>query len=332
MAELLRQFPKCSLGYFPTPITELTRLTSFLNGPKVFVKRDDHTGLAFGGNKIRKLEFLCGHALSLQSDTVVTAGAIQSNHCRLTAAAAARLGLGCHLLLGGHEPAKNDVNGNLLLDYLLGVEIHWTGDKRKGEDLELICEELRRKDKKPYMIPYGGSNQIGALGYVSAMIETMTQLKEMNLSIDAIIFPTSSGGTQAGLLVGAAITNFKGKLIGIRIDKDPHLGSSFGAHVAELSRLTADFCGAKTTEEEQIEIDERYLGGGYAVIGDLEREAITMLARNEGILVDPVYTGRAMGGLINMIRQKEFGKDQNVLFLHTGGHPALFAYNKELII
>ncbi len=335
MCELLKKFPRCSLGYFPTPLKELTRLSSLLGGPRIFIKRDDLNGLAFGGNKVRKLEFLCGHALSVQCDTLVTAGAIQSNHCRLTAAAAAYLGLECHLLLGGYEAKTDSMNGNLLLDKLLDAKIHWMGSHRKGEDMDIVYEELKRKGKKPYIIPYGGSNKIGALGYACGMFEIMAQLKFSGIPIDAIIFASSSGGTQTGLIVGAALTNYSGRLIGIRIDKSGHIGIPFVKHIENVVHETAEYCcnggGGKCGPFPKIELAENYLGSGYGVLGDLERDAIRLLAEKEAIFLDPVYTGRAMGGLIDLIKRGEFTKNQNVLFIHTGGLPALFPYAKELL-
>jgi len=330
--EILKRFPKHPLGLFPTPLHELTKLSQFLNGPRIFIKREDLNGLAFGGNKVRKLEYLCGQALFMGCDTLVTAGAIQSNHCRLTAGAATYLGLKCHLLLGGHELPKENINGNLLLDKLLNAEIHWEGEKRKGENLEKVCEELKKQGKKPYCIPYGGSNVIGALGYVNAMLEISEQLKSMKTHIDAIIFASSSGGTHAGLMVGKGLTNFKGKILGIRIDKEEISKElPFKKHIENLVNETCDLCGIKLRSDNKIELNEKYIENPYGVITNLEKNAIKLLCEKEAIFVDPVYTGRAFGGMLDMIKQGEFKKGQNILFIHSGGLPSLFFYNKELL-
>lgn len=325
----LQNLPRISLAHLPTPLEELPRLTRMLGGPKLFIKRDDLTGLALGGNKVRKLEFLIADALAQGADTVITAGAAQSNHCRQTAAAAVRAGLNCTLVLGGKNSASP--NGNLLLDHILGAEICWTAMERRGERMAEIANKLRLAGHKPYVIPYGGSNPVGAVGYALAMVETMQQFQGRHLEINHIIFASSSGGTQAGLVVGAKLSGFKGQLIGISIDKGERSETCYETELAQLSngiaeRIGMDMCFGK--KDMHVEYD--YLGGGYGVVGELERDAIRLLARQEGILLDPVYTGRAMGALLDMVRRKSFSQDDNVLFWHTGGSPALFAYTKEL--
>ena len=321
--------PRFPLAQLPTPIEPLDRLTKLLGGPRILIKRDDLTGLAMGGNKTRKLEFLVGEALAQGADTLLTAGAAQSNHCRQTAAAAARAGLRCELVLGGEPPGVAE--GNLLLDGLFGANIHWAGPDRRGETLEAVAAETRTSGRKPYVIPYGGSNPTGAAGYAFALIELVQQSGKTSIDIDAIIFPSSSGGTQAGLIAGAAITGFKGRIIGIGIDKRDRKDVSLKAEVEELSRQTFRLLAPSSgIRPAGAEIDESYLGGGYGVVGDPEREAIRLLARTEGILLDPVYSGRAMAGFIDMIRHKRFGPGTTVLFWHTGGTPALFAYARDL--
>lgn len=192
---------------------------------------------------------------------------------------------------------------------------------------------LRASGRKPYVIPYGGSNPTGAAGYANAMVELIQQADAQSLRIDAIVFPSSSGGTQAGLLAGAVITGFTGRIIGIGIDKREEGGGSLAEEVRVLAQQTLEVSAGPGLELNQsVEVDESYQGAGYGVVGDLEREAIRLLARAEGILVDPVYTGRAMGGLIDMIRQKRFQNDQNILFWHTGGIPSLFAYARDLMV
>jgi len=318
-----------SLAQLPTPIEKLKSLSRELGGSELLIKRDDQTGLALGGNKTRKLEFLVGQALEQGADTLVTAGAAQSNHCRQTAAAAARAGLRCELLLNGTIPELP--NGNLLLDELLGARIHWVQRSEREAKLSEIADELRKQGSRPYVIPVGGSNGVGATGYVLAMMELAEQLNRLNQRVDHVVFASSSGGTQAGVVVGAKVTGFDGKLHGVRIDKDDE-GAIYERELAEIANETAkyvDFDAQFTARDFNVEYD--YLGGGYGVVGDLEREAIRLLASREGIVVDPVYTGRAMGALIDLIRKKAFRSDETVLFWHTGGAPALFAYAEDLV-
>jgi D-cysteine desulfhydrase len=325
--ESLARFP---LAQLPTPIEELKSLSRELGGPELLIKRDDQTGLALGGNKTRKLEFLLGQALEQGADTLVTAGAAQSNHCRQTAAAAARAGLRCELLLNG---TKSELpNGNLLLDELLGARIHWIQPSERVAKLRDLPDRLRKDGRKPYVIPVGGSNGVGATGYVLAMIELVEQLDGINRRANHVVFASSSGGTQAGIVVGAKVTGFGGKLHGVRIDKDDPGGAPYDHELADIANETAkyiDFDAQFAAKDFNVVYD--YLGGGYGVVSDLEREAIRLLGSREGILLDPVYTGRAMGALLDLIRKKAFRPDETVLFWHTGGAPALFAYAKDLI-
>jgi D-cysteine desulfhydrase family pyridoxal phosphate-dependent enzyme len=317
------------LGFFPTPFAQLNRLSPHLDGPCLWIKRDDLTGLALGGNKTRKLEFLLADALDSGCDTVVTAGAAQSNHCRQTAAAAAALGLSCHLVLGGLPPSV--ANGNLLLDELFGATIHWGGALRKGESLTRVEAELCSRGLRPYVIPYGGSNPLGAVGFAAAMIELDEQLAARGVRPDAIVFASSSGGTHAGLLVGGSATRSSARIIGIGIDKRGPDEEPFDAFIAGLASGTAELLGAETRyRSSDVLLRTEYLGGGYGVVGDLEREAIRLMAEREGILLDPVYTGRAFGALVDLIRRGEFGSRDNVIFWHTGGAPALFSYAETL--
>ena len=322
--------PRFPLVQLPTPIEELKSLSRELGGPELLIKRDDQTGLALGGNKTRKLEFLLGQALEQGADTLVTAGAAQSNHCRQTAAAAARAGLRCELLLNGTKPELP--NGNLLLDELLGARIHWVQPSKREAKLNEIPDQLRNEGSKPYIIPVGGSNGVGATGYVLAMMELAEQLNGMNRCVDHVVFASSSGGTQAGIVVGAKVTGFTGKLHGVSIDKDDSDGATYECELADIANETAKYIGFNAhfaTQDFNVLYD--YLGGGYGVVGDLECEVIRLLASREGIVLDPVYTGRAMGALVDLIRNKVFRSDETVLFWHTGGAPALFAYAKDLI-
>jgi D-cysteine desulfhydrase family pyridoxal phosphate-dependent enzyme len=325
--ESLARFP---LAQLPTPIEELKSLSRELGGPQLLIKRDDQTGLALGGNKTRKLEFLVGQALEQGADTLVTAGAAQSNHCRQTAAAAARAGLRCELLLNGTKPELP--NGNVLLDELLGARIHWTQPSERMAKLRELPDQLRKESHKPYVIPVGGSNGVGATGYVLAMIELVEQLNEINRRVDHVVFASSSGGTQAGIVVGAKVTGFDGKLHGVSIDKDDRGGAPYELELAEIANETAKYIDFDAQfAPKDFNVLYSYLGGGYGIVSDLEREAIRLLGSREGIVLDPVYTGRSMGALIDLVRKKAFRSDETVLFWHTGGAPALFAYAKDLV-
>ncbi len=327
----VKSFSKVNLGFFPTPVVKLTRLSAYLNGkaggPEILMKRDDLTGLALGGNKTRKLEFILQDALHKGCDAIITAGAAQSNHCRQTAAASAKLQLECHLLLGGIKPEQ--ANGNLLLDHLLGAQIHWTGDNRKGEDIPKLYQELQRQGKKPYIVPYGGSNELGACSFIHALEELEAQIDTD--SVSHIVFASSSGGTHAGLMLGKALLNREYKLLGVGIDKGETGEVPFDKAIVELANTTSELIDAKITfSKDDLLLCNDYIGDGYGVIGKQEKEAIALLAQHEGILLDPVYTGRAMAGLIDLIRTGEFDKGDKVLFWHTGGAPSLFAYAESL--
>ncbi len=324
----LSQLPRFPLACLPTPIMELKRLSAKLGGPKILIKRDDLNGLAFGGNKTRKLEFLIGEALAHNADSVLTGGAAQSNHCRQTAAAAAVAGLDCHLVLGGEEPEF--ATGNLLLDRLLGATVHWSGSSRKGEKIPIVADQLRAQGKRPYIIPYGGSNEIGAVGFVEAAAELAAQSDGRALGITHIVFASSSCGTQAGMALGARLFMPKVAVIGIRIDKD-ETDLPFEEQLPQIANATAARIGVNERfTRGDFQIRDHYLGGGYGVVGDLERNAIKLLASTEGIILDPVYTGRAMGALVDLIQRGEFSKSDCVLFWHTGGTPAVFGYAREL--
>jgi D-cysteine desulfhydrase family pyridoxal phosphate-dependent enzyme len=332
----LSRFPRKSLAFLPTPLVELPRLSASLGGPRIFMKRDDQTGLATGGNKARKLEFLVGDAMARGCDSLITGGATQSNHCRQTAAAAAACGLACHLVLGG-EPPEHPA-GNLLLDLLLGATIHWSGPRRKGEDIPAIAAELRAAGGRPYLIPYGGSNALGALGFAAAVGEIAAQLSNSGIAPSRIVFASSSGGTHAGLMVGAILFDFAPELTGICIDKAADEGIDFADRVLAIANETAELVGLRPGrnpgprfDASDILLRREFTGAGYGVVGDLERRAIRLVAETEGILLDPVYTGRAVGALISMIEAGEMGKDESVVFWHTGGTSALFAYAKDLV-
>jgi D-cysteine desulfhydrase family pyridoxal phosphate-dependent enzyme len=320
----LKQLPRTALAHLPTPVEPLPRLSRALGGSELWVKRDDLTGLAFGGNKTRKLELLCAAAQAESADVLITAGAIQSNHCRQTAAAAARLGLLCKLTLVGERPKTR--SANLMLDELLGAEIRWTTKQNRDADLRRAADELHSKGKTPFVIPYGGSNAIGAAAYAYALEELIQQ----GTSPDWIVFATSSGGTQAGLLAGSQLLKFEGKILGISVDEGAEV---LGPRIARLANETISLLGGETeVESNEVLVNDHFLGAGYAVMGDAEREAIALFARYEGVLLDPVYTGKAAAALINLIRKDYFAKGSKILFWHTGGTPALFAdeYKNQL--
>ena len=315
------------LAFLPTPLEKLERLSKHLGGPEIYMKRDDQTGLATGGNKTRKLEFLVADALAQSCDHLITTGAPQSNHCRQTAAAAAHCGLGCSLVLRGE--AQTQLQGNLLLDKLLGAHLYWTGGNPHNEVMAEVANEQRVMGHTPYVIPLGGSNVMGATSYVLAMKELSEQLAAASINIDFIVFASSSGGTQAGIVLGAEVYGFRGQVLGISVD---HPADDLKMQVSALATATATHLGLGTTSiAHKVEVNDDYLGDGYAMVGETEREAIQMVAQLEGILLDPVYTGRAMGGLIDLIRWGAFTRGQTVLFWHTGGTAALPAFVDKLI-
>lgn len=326
---VLATLPRQPLGFLPTPVIRLQNLEKLLKGPRILMKRDDQTGLGLGGNKTRKLEYLVGAAMQMHADCLITAGAAQSNHCRQTAAAAAHSGLECHLALGGSPP--HIFTGNLLLDNLFGAHFHWSGEQRKGENIPAIEQLLREQGKNPYIIPYGGSNKIGAAGFAAALFELERQLQVLGESVNHIIFASSSGGTHSGMMVAKKILQASYQLVGINIDKDEVYGMELSEYILQLAEQTSMHLGTPLSfGKKDVTLNEDYLGDGYGIIGEREREAIALTARHEGILLDPVYTGRAMGGMIDMIRAGNFGTDETVLFWHTGGSPALFAYGDLL--
>jgi D-cysteine desulfhydrase len=313
-----KEVPRLRFAHLPTPIEELGRLSKALGGPRIFVKRDDATGLALGGNKTRKLEFLIADAIQKGATTIVTAGAAQSNHCRQTAAAAAKFGLDCVLVLNGPKPET--ASANILIDGLLGAKIVWVERREVRERVQReICTELEAAGKAPYFMPYGGSTPVGALGYAFAVEETLKQ----GMAPDWHVFGTSSGGTHAGLVLGAKLFGFEGKVLGISIDESE---AWLKARVSALASEASELLGTRLeVGPEEILANDTYCRAGYGVLTDAEIEAVGLFAREEGLLLDPVYTGRAAAGLIDLIRKGFFGKDETVLFWNTGGQPALFA-------
>lgn len=319
---------RIKLAQLPTPLESLKRLSQHLGGPEIYMKRDDQTGLALGGNKVRKLEFLAADALDQGCDRLITTGAPQSNHCRQTAATASRLGLNCSLVFSGHPTEHFD--GNLLLDKLLGAELYWSGDDAPSTVMLEIAKKQRDKGANPYTIPRGGSNVMGATGYVLAMKELTQQLNEQEINVDFIIFASSSGGTQAGAILGAKVYGFQGRILGIAIDQS---ASGLSSQIAALATATATHLGLGTmTFGEMVEVNDDYIDNNSGTMTEVEREAIRLVARLEGILLDPVYTARAMAGLIDLIQWGAFERDQKILFWHTGGIPALFSANQQITL
>jgi len=324
----IARFPRIRLGHFPTPLEPMDNLTRLLGGPRLWIKRDDCTGLSTGGNKTRKLEFLLAEAQARQADVVITQGATQSNHARQTAAAAVRLGMQCHILLEdrtGNTEFNYTENGNVLLDRLHGATVERrAGGSDMQAEMEAVAVQLAQAGRQPYVIPGGGSNPVGALGYVNAALELVNQSTEMGLRIDHLVHATGSAGTQAGLVAGLQGMNSAIHLLGIGVRAPREKQESMVYDLACRTWALLGLRGALLRTAVQANSD--YVGGGYGVPTPGMVEAVTLLARTEGILLDPVYSGKGMAGLIDLVRKGHFEKDQNVVFLHTGGSAALFGY------
>lgn len=324
----LSRFPRVHLAHLPTPLEFLPNFSKALGGPNIYIKRDDCTGLGTGGNKTRKLEFLIADAIEENADVVITQGAVQSNHARQTVAAATKMGMACEILLENRtEYTDRDYldSGNVFLDRLFGANVtHFPKDADMIEAMEVKAEELRSAGKNPYIIPGGGSNEIGALGYVNCAIETLTQANDMGLKIDHYVTATGSAGTQAGLVLGLEATNSAIPLLGIGV-RSPKPKQE--ENVYNLACKTADYMGISgCVAREKVIANCDYVGDGYGLPTDSMIEAVTMMARHEAILMDPVYSGKGLAGLIDLIRKGEFTEGQNIVFLHTGGSVALFGY------
>lgn len=328
----LARFPRVFLTQAPTPLEPMPNLSKLLGGPNLWIKRDDQTGLATGGNKTRKLEFLIADALAKGATHLVTHGATQSNHVRQTAAAACKFGLQCTALLEkrvqGAATAYYE-NGNVLLDQLFDCRIE---ERPAGLDMNAellpVGEKLRLLGQTPYLIPGGGSNAIGALGYVVCAQELVAQADAVNLKIDHVVHATGSAGTQAGLLVGLEGMNTGIGLlgIGVRLAREQQ-----EANVFKLAQATWEHLGVRgSLRRETVVANCDYVGAGYGIPTDGMVEAIRLLARSEGILLDPVYSGKGMAGLMDLIRKGRFARTDNVVFIHTGGAAGLFAYADAL--
>lgn len=328
LATTLARFPRVHLGHLPTPLEPMDRLSDHLGGPRLWVKRDDCTGLSSGGNKTRKLEYLMADALAQGADTIITQGATQSNHARQTAAAAARLGMDCHILLedrtGSSDPSYT-LNGNVLLDRLHGASVSKrAGGTDMNAAMETLAEGLRADGKAPYIIPGGGSNAIGALGYVNCVREICEQANEIGLTIDALVHATGSSGTQAGLVTGLAALESDIHLLGIGVRAPQEKQEQM---VFDLAQKTASHLECRVEiARDSVRANCDYVGAGYGAPTEGMKDAIKLLARLEGLLFDPVYSGKGLDGLISLIKAGYFDGMENVVFLHTGGSVALFGY------
>ena len=326
----LARFARIRLAHLPTPLEPLPRLSEAL-GVDLWIKRDDCTGLAGGGNKTRKLEFLLGAAFEQDADTLVTQGAVQSNHVRQTAAAAAAHGLACEIILEertGSKASDYVGNGNVLLDRLFGASIRTVpGGTDMVAELETTADAVRARGGKPYVIPGGGSNPIGALGYVDCAREIVVQADEMDLEVHRIVTATGSAGTHAGLVAGLAVMGADIPVlgIGVRAPKEKQ-----EANVFKLAEETAALLGRPgRVTRERVVADCDYVGEGYGLIDQGVIDALTLAARTDGIVLDPVYSGKAMKGLIALARAGRF-RGETVVFLHTGGAQGLFGYQSEI--
>lgn len=326
----LSRFPRATLTLLPTPLEPLPRLSAHLGGPRLYVKRDDLTGLGLGGNKLRKLEFLLGEARSQGADTVLTVGAMQSNHARQTAAACARLGLDCELILrrGSHVTDAYLRGGNVLLDRLFGAHIHVLDAHESREAfMEVRADALRCEGRHPYLIPVGGSCGLGNLGYVVCTREIMAQGAECGVSFETVVAATGSGGTQGGLVAGMLLAGGV-PVTGIAVEGNRSEQETLAAaQAAEALRLLG---GNPADAAAHVTVLDDFVGPGYARPTYSMREALSLAARFEGLVLDPVYTGKAFAGFIALARSGRYGKDQSLLFVHTGGTPGLFGYPESL--
>jgi L-cysteate sulfo-lyase len=324
----LGRFPRIRFAHLPTPLEHLPNLSRELNGPEIWIKRDDCTGMSTGGNKTRKLEFLMAEARDQGADVVLTQGATQSNHARQTAACAAKMGIDCHILLEdrtGKTDHDYNESGNVFLDYLHGASVDYRpATPDMNAELTNVAAKLKSEGRTPYLIPGGGSNPVGALGYANAAMELVTQANDIGLKIDHVVHATGSAGTQAGLVTGLAGTRSGIPLLGIGVRAPREKQED---NVFKLACATADLCGiGGAVRREDVVANCDYVGKGYGFSTPASIDAIQTLARLEAILLDPVYTGKGMSGLIDLTRKGMFKKGQNIVFIHTGGSVGLFGY------
>ena len=341
LGKRINRFRAVKLAHLPTPLERMKTLSSRLNGPRLYVKRDDQTGLAFGGNKARKLEFIFADALAKKSDVFITSAGVQSNWCRQTAAAAQGLGIRPILVLFKRAEEHAAYDGNLLLDFILDADIRII-ELREEEEIDTeeiiskIAEEEREKGHNPYIAPVGGSRvggsmtePRGAISYTKAFLEIYREARQRKVKIDAVVLATGSGGTQAGLVVGAKALGTETRIIGISVSREKAPSQE---NVSAIANNTARALGLRmTVSPEEVIVFDDYVGEGYGILNQETADAVRLVAKTEGILLDPVYTGKAMAGLIDLKRKGYFKKDDVVVFLHTGGTPALFVYREKLL-
>lgn len=318
------KFPRVELATLPTAIQSAPRFSKALGGKvNIWIKRDDNSGLTLGGNKARKLEFLLADAVRQGCDTLITTGGPQSNHCRMTAGAAAKMGMHCHLVFSSN---KFDLRqGNLLLDELLGAELHWLDPAQIDDitrEMSKLASELQSQGRRPYIIPLGGSNSLGAMGYVYAVRELLQQADALNLQFSAFVHASGSGGTQAGLLAGTLLNHLPTEVIGVSVSRTRE---NLQPIVTKVSKLVLALLDCEIDPTEYVEVLDNFVGEGYGIPTEESREALKLLAQTEGLIIDPVYTAKGVAGLIHEVRAGRWPEGSNVLFWHTGGSPALFA-------
>ncbi len=330
----ITEAPRVSLGFLPTPLTPLDRLSEALGGPRLWLKRDDCTGLATGGNKTRKLEYLLAEAQREQADVVVTFGATQSNHARQTAAACAALGLPCELLLVRKVPWRHDgyeTSGNVLFDRLLGAAVTLVDAADAGDARRRLLDRLEAEGRLPYLIPVGGSNATGAMGYARCALELLEQSAAAGLRLTDVMHASSSAGTQAGLLAGFAGLALDGDVAAPRVHGVNVSETDPGILPAEIARIAADVVSERglsvSVPADAVRVDDRYLGDGYGLPTPATLDAIRLLASTEGVLMDPVYSGKAFAALVDRVRRGEFSGVDDLVFVHTGGTAALPVYD-----
>jgi len=324
--------PRVRILNLPTPLEKLNRLSKTLKGPNLWMKRDDCTGLTFGGNKERKAEFVIADALKRKADVLITTGPIQSNHARATAAAARKLGLRAVLVLTGKKPKGCD--GNLLLDHLLGAEVRYieTGKPNINLVMKEIADELEQEGHVPYVVPEGASYSVGAVAYVNAMLELVTQSQKNGLKIDYIAHAAGSGGTQAGLVLANEALHLGIDILGVSVEKDHDSCIRLASKTVDIANAAGKLLNIKVAVgPKDVTLVEGYAGKDYGILSSQCINAIKSVAQTEGIILDPVYTGKAMAGLIDMVKHRRFKKEDTVVFIHTGGTPALFPYGEGLI-
>jgi L-cysteate sulfo-lyase len=329
----LSRFPRLGLAHLPTPLEPMKRLTEHLGGPRLWVKREDATGIGFGGNKLRKLDYVLQEAVARKADTLVSGGVVQSNSPRQVAAAAAKLGLHCHLAVyhGRLSPPtpEYEASGNAFLNRLFGAHLHdvpWDGDRNGA--IQRLVERLRQEGLRPYFVPYGVSNALGAVGYASTIDEIAAQSSSYGFRPAGIVHCTGSAGTQAGLVVGASIELRGTRVVGIDIDAEPE---RVRADVIRHAKAAADLLEV-SFDEADVEVIAGHAGPAYGLLHGATIEAIKLAGALEALVLDPVYSGKGLAGLIALVRSGRWSPEDNVVFLHTGGAPALFAYRSALDI